>query len=74
MDVTFTRAKQALLSATHLSHPTVGAELSVVADASATHVGGGGVPAATATWQKGLAAPGLLLKEAGGGPAEILCF
>jgi hypothetical protein len=32
-------AKQALLSATHLAHPTVGAELSVVVDASATHVG-----------------------------------
>jgi hypothetical protein len=35
----FAGAKQALLSATHLAHPTVGAELSVVVDASATHVG-----------------------------------
>jgi hypothetical protein len=32
-------AKQSLLPATHLAHPTVGAELSVVVDASATHVG-----------------------------------
>ncbi len=39
MDDTFAGAKQALLSATHLAHPTVGAELSVVVDASATHVG-----------------------------------
>ncbi len=39
MDDTFAGAKQALLSATHLAHPTVVAELSVVVDASATHVG-----------------------------------
>ncbi len=39
MDVAFAGAKQALLTATHLPHPTVGAELSVVVDASATHVG-----------------------------------
>ncbi len=32
-------AKQSLLTATHLAHPTVGAELSVVVDASETHVG-----------------------------------
>jgi hypothetical protein len=36
MDAAFAGAKQALLSATHLAHPTVGAELSVVVDASAT--------------------------------------
>ncbi len=39
MDAAFAGAKQALLTATHLAHPTVGAELSVVVDASATHVG-----------------------------------
>jgi hypothetical protein len=39
MDAAFTDATQALLSATHQAHPTVGAELSVVVDASATHVG-----------------------------------
>jgi hypothetical protein len=39
MDAAFAGTKQALLSATHLAHPTVGAELSVVVDASATHVG-----------------------------------
>ncbi len=39
MDAAFAGAKQALLSATHLAHPTVGAELLVVVDASATHVG-----------------------------------
>ncbi len=40
MDAAFAAAKQSLLTATHLAHPTVGAELSVVVDASATHVGG----------------------------------
>jgi hypothetical protein len=30
MDAAFAGAKQSLLSATHLAHPTVGAELSVV--------------------------------------------
>jgi hypothetical protein len=35
----FTAAKQALLSATHLDHPTVGAALWLVVDASAMHVG-----------------------------------
>jgi hypothetical protein len=39
MDAAIAGAKRALLSATHLAHPTVGAELSVVVDASATHVG-----------------------------------
>jgi hypothetical protein len=39
MDAAFAGAKQALLSATHLAHPTVGAELSVVVDTSATHAG-----------------------------------
>jgi hypothetical protein len=39
MDVAFAGAKQALLSATHLAHPTVGAELSEVVDTLATHVG-----------------------------------
>jgi hypothetical protein len=39
MDAAFAGANQALLSATHLAHPTVGAELSVVVDASAMHVG-----------------------------------
>jgi hypothetical protein len=38
MDTAFAGAKQALLSATHLAHTMVGAELSVVVDASATHV------------------------------------
>ncbi len=38
MDAAFAGAMQALLSATHLAHPTVGAELSVVVDASAMHV------------------------------------
>jgi hypothetical protein len=36
MDAAFAGAKQALLSATHLAHPSVGAELSVVVDASPT--------------------------------------
>ncbi len=39
MDAAFAAAKQSLLTATHLAHLTVGAELSVVVDASATHVG-----------------------------------
>jgi hypothetical protein len=39
MDAAFAGAKQVLLSATHLAQPTVGAELSVVVDALATHVG-----------------------------------
>jgi hypothetical protein len=39
MDAPFAGAKQALLSATHLAHPTVGAELLAVVDASVTHVG-----------------------------------
>jgi hypothetical protein len=39
MDAAFAGAKQSLLTATHLTHPTVGVELSVVVDASATHVG-----------------------------------
>jgi transposase InsO family protein len=39
MDAAFAGAKQSLLTATHPAHPTVGAELSVVVDASATHVG-----------------------------------
>jgi hypothetical protein len=38
MDAAFAGAKQALLSTTHLAHPTVGAELSVVVDASVMHV------------------------------------
>jgi transposase InsO family protein len=39
MDAAFAGAKQSLLTATHLAHRTVGAELSVVVDASATHIG-----------------------------------
>jgi hypothetical protein len=39
MDAAFAGAKQALFLATHLAHPTVGAELSVVVDALPTHVG-----------------------------------
>ncbi len=39
MEAAFAAAKQSLLTATHLAHRTVGAELSVVVDASATHVG-----------------------------------
>jgi hypothetical protein len=39
MDAAFAGAKQALFSATHLAHFTVGTELSVVVDALATHVG-----------------------------------
>ncbi len=33
----FPAARQALLSATHKAHPTLGADLSLVVDASATH-------------------------------------
>ncbi len=51
MDAAFAGAKQALLSATHLAHPTVGPELSVVVVASATEVAG----------LEELAAPGVLL-------------
>ncbi len=40
MEVAFRAKKQALLSATHLAHPTVGADLSLVVDALATHLGG----------------------------------
>ncbi len=39
MDAAFAGVKQALLTATHLAHSTVGAELSVVVDTSAMHVG-----------------------------------
>jgi hypothetical protein len=39
MEAAFAAANQSLLTATHLAHPTVGAELLVVVDASATHVG-----------------------------------
>jgi hypothetical protein len=39
MEAAFAAAKQSLLTATHLAHPTVWAKLSVVVDASATHVG-----------------------------------
>jgi hypothetical protein len=39
MDAAFAGAKQSLLTATHLAHPTGGAALSVVVDASARHVG-----------------------------------
>jgi hypothetical protein len=39
MVAAFAGAKQAMISATHLAHSTVGAELSVVVDASAMHVG-----------------------------------
>jgi hypothetical protein len=39
MDSAFAAAKQALLSATHLVHPTVGAAVSLVVDASVMHVG-----------------------------------
>jgi hypothetical protein len=39
MDAAFAGAKQALLSATHLAHPTVGTEPWVVVDPLATHVG-----------------------------------
>ncbi len=42
----------------------------MVVDTSATH-GYRGVPAAASTWQEGVAASGFLLKEAGGGAAEI---
>jgi hypothetical protein len=38
MDAAFAGAKQALISATHLAHPALGAHLSVVVDASAIHV------------------------------------
>jgi hypothetical protein len=70
IDAAFAGAKKALLSATHLAHPTLGSELSVVVDGNAR----GGVPTAAATCQEGLAAPGFLLKEAGGNLAEVLCF
>ena len=39
MSIAFAAAKQALLSATHLAHPSTGAALSLVVDASSTHVG-----------------------------------
>jgi hypothetical protein len=39
MDAAFAGAKQSLLTATHLAHPTVGTELSVVVEAPAAHVG-----------------------------------
>ncbi len=39
MEGAFAAAKQTLLSTTHLVHPTVGVALSLVAHASATHVG-----------------------------------
>jgi hypothetical protein len=39
MDAAFAGAKQSLLTATHLAHPTVGAELSVVVDPLVTHLG-----------------------------------
>ena len=39
MTSAFAAAKQAMLSATHLAHPTTGAELSLVLYAAATHVG-----------------------------------
>jgi hypothetical protein len=39
VDEAFVAAKQALLVATHLSHPVEGAILSLVVDASAMHVG-----------------------------------
>ncbi len=64
MDAAFAGAKQSLLTATHLAHPTVGAELSVVVDTSAMHVG--------ACPRQRL--PGLLLHEAGGDTAEIFCL
>ncbi len=47
MEAAFAAAKQTLLFATHLAHPTAGAVLSLVLDASPT--------------QEGLAAPGILL-------------
>jgi hypothetical protein len=47
MEAAFAAAKQTLLFATHLAHPTVGGGLSLVLDASPT--------------QEGLAAPGILL-------------
>jgi len=39
MRIAFAGAKQALLSAMHLAHPTTGPDLSLVVDAWATHVG-----------------------------------
>jgi hypothetical protein len=39
MDAAFASSKQSLLTATHPAHPRVGAELSVVVDASSTHIG-----------------------------------
>jgi hypothetical protein len=68
--VAFAAAKQALLSATHIAHPTLGADLSLVVDTSVTHM----VTQAAASWQDRLAAPGLLLIEARGSPAEVFCF
>jgi hypothetical protein len=38
INIAFAADKQTPLSATHLAHPTVGAELSVVVDSSATYV------------------------------------
>jgi hypothetical protein len=66
----FEAAKQALLSATHTAHPTLGADLSLDVDTSVTHM----VTQAAASWRARLAAPGLLLIEARGSPAEVFCF
>ena len=70
---TFAAAKQALLLATHLAHTMKGADLSLVVDALAAHLGVC-VPPAAAAWQKGLAAPGIFLEEARDCKAELLCF
>ncbi len=69
MDAAFARAKQAFLSATHLAHP--GGEVSGGGRLGDAH---GGMLAAAVVGKEGLAAPELLLKDAGGGPKEVLRF
>jgi hypothetical protein len=70
MDAAFAGAKQALLSATHLAHPTVGG--GAISGGGRLGNACGGVIAAAVAWPEGLAAPGVLLQEAGSSPAKVL--
>ncbi len=73
METALEAAKQALLSATHLAHLTVGAYLSLGSGRGYLGNTHGCMPPAAATWLEELAAPGILLKEARVRPAEVLC-
>jgi len=66
MAAAFQLTKQRLLATTSLAFPEVGGRLSLATDASATHVG------AVLQQHGRLAAIGLLLGEAGAGPAQLL--